>query len=169
MKRPTGHSRSSAARRPFKLRKGVLLLLVVGLVSALSSATALARQDVDTITVTVDIKPGDEPTVMDPRGEGMIPVAVLSDENFDAVTIDPASVRFGANGDEAAPVRTITEDIDQDGDTDLMFLFRAGQANIRCGDTSATLSGRTRAGRAFSGSESFQMEGCDSRDIRSGH
>ncbi len=168
MKRSTGHSKSSAARRPFKLRKGVSLLLV-GLVSALSSIAALAGQDADTITVIVDIKPGDEPTVMDPRGEGMIPVAVLSDDNFDAVTIDPASVRFGANGDEAAPVRTITEDIDQDGDTDRMFLFRAGQANIKCGDTSATLSGRTRGGRPFSGSESFQMEGCDRRVIRSDH
>ena len=119
-----------------------------------------ARQEPEALEVTIDIKPGDEPTVMDPRSEGMIPVAILSSPDFDATSVDPGSVRFGANGDDAAPVRTMTEDIDQDGDTDLMFLFRAPQTNIACGDTSASLTGKTRSGQAIAGSESFNTEGC---------
>ncbi len=119
-----------------------------------------ARQEPEAIEVTIDIKPGDEPTVMDPRSEGMIPVAILSSPDFDATSVDPGSVRFGANGDDAAPVRSMTEDIDQDGDTDLMFLFRAPQTNIACGDTSASLTGKTRSVQAIAGSESFTTEGC---------
>ncbi len=121
-----------------------------------------ARQEPEAIEVTIDIKPGDEPTVMDPRSEGMIPVAILSSPDFDATSVDPGSVRFGANGDDAAPVRSMTEDVDQDGDTDLMFLFRAMQTNIACGDTSASLTGKTRSGQAIAGSESFTTEGCRS-------
>ncbi len=90
----------------------------------------------------------------------MIPVAILSSPDFDATSVDPGTVRFGVNGDEAAPVRSMTEDIDQDGDTDRMFLFRAPQTNISCGDTSASLTGKTRSGQAIAGSESFTTEGC---------
>ena len=135
------------------------VLLIVAM-STLGMALPDARQEPEAIEVTIDIKPGDEPTVMDPRSEGMIPVAILSSPDFDATSVDPGSVRFGANGDEAAPVRSMTEDIDQDGDTDLMFLFRAAQTNIACGDTSASLTGKTRAGQAIAGSESFTTEGC---------
>ena len=138
-------------------RTPALLIVAVG---TLGMALPGAWQEPEAMEVTIDIKPGDEPTVMDPRSEGMIPVAILSTDDFDATSVDPASVRFGANGDDAAPVRSMTEDIDQDGDTDLMFLFRAVQANIKCGDTSASLTGKTRAGQPIAGSESFTTEGC---------
>ena len=137
----------------------VVLLVALGV---LGLAFADAGQEAEGIEVTIDIKPGDEPTVMDPSSEGMVPVAILSSPDFDATTVDPGSIRFGANGDDAAPVRTITEDVDQDGDTDLMFLFRAAQTNIACGHTSASLTGKTRSGQAISGSESFITEGCRS-------
>ncbi len=135
-------------------------VLVMVAICTLGLALPGARQE--PIDVTIDIKPGDEPTVMDPRSEGMIPVAILSSPDFDATSVDPGSVRFGANGDEAAPVRSMTEDVDRDGDTDLMFLFRAPQTNIACGHTSASLTGKTRSGQAITGSESFITEGCRS-------
>ncbi len=138
-------------------RTPVLLIMTM---SMLGLALSGARQEVEVIDVTIDIKPGDEPTVIDPRGEGMIPVAILSSPEFDATSVDPGTVRFGANCDVAAPVRSMTEDIDQDGDTDRMFLFRAPQTNISCGDTSASLTGKTRSGQAIAGFESFTTEGC---------
>ncbi len=143
-----------------RARRTPALLMVA--MSTLGMALPGARQEPEAIEVTIDIKPGDEPTVMDPSSEGMIPVAILSSPDFDATSVDPGSVRFGANGDDAAPVRSMTEDIDQDGDTDLMFLFRAPQTNIACGDTSASLTGKTRSGQAIAGSESFITEGCRS-------
>ncbi len=127
-------------------RTSVLLIMAM---STLVLALPSARQVPEVIDVTIDIKPGDEPTVMDLRSEGMIPVAILSSPDFDATSVDPGTVRFGANGDQAAPVRSMTEDIDQDGDTDLMFLFRAPQTNITCGDSSASLTGNTRSGQAI--------------------
>ena len=136
-----------------------LVLLIVAM-STLGPALPGAHQA--PIDVTIDIKPGDEPTVMDPRSEGMIPVAILSSPNFDATSVDPGTVRFGATGDEAAPVRSMREDVDRDGDTDLRFMFRATQTNITCGDTSASLTGKTRSGQAIAGSESFTTEGCGS-------
>lgn len=144
-------------------RNRTTAVLLVAALSALGLALPGAGQEpAEAIEVTIDIKPGDEPTVMDPSSEGMIPVAILSSPDFDATSVDPGSVRFGANGDDAAPVRTITEDVDQDGDTDIMFLFRARQTNIACGDTSASLTGKTRSGQAIAGSESFITEGCRS-------
>ena len=134
-----------------------LVLLIVAM-STLGPALPGARQA--PIDVTIDIKPGDEPTVMDPSSEGMIPVAILSNPEFDATSVDPDSVRFGARGDEAAPVRSMREDVDRDGDTDQIFMFRAPQTNISCGDTSASLTGQTRSGQAIAGTESFTTEGC---------
>lgn len=138
-------------------RTSVLLIVAM---STLGLALPGARQA--PIDVTIDIKPGDEPTVIDPRSGGMIPVAILSSPEFDATSVDPGTVRFGANGDEAAPVRSMREDIDRDGDTDLLFLFRAPQTHISCGDTSASLTGNTRSGQAIAGTESFTTEGCGS-------
>ena len=121
---------------------------------------AAAGRSAAAITVKIDIKPGDEPTSIDPNSAGMLPVAVLTTDEFDASSVDPASVRFGATGTEAAPFRSALDDVDDDGDKDMMFLFRLQQTGIECGHTSATLKGKTAQGEGIEGSESFKTQGC---------
>jgi hypothetical protein len=89
-------------------------------------------------------------------------VAILTTDSFDASTVDPTTVRFGATGTEAAPVHWALEDVDGDGDTDLILHFNAQEAGIACGDTNALLTGQTVAGMEIEGSDSVSTVGCKS-------
>ena len=113
-----------------------------------------------TPTVSIDIKPGSFPNSINPRSKGVIPVAILTTDTFDATTVDSTTVRFGATGTEAAPVHAALKDVDRDGDTDMILHFRTQDTNIVCGDTSASLSGETFSGEAIEGSDSIRTVGC---------
>lgn len=73
--------------------------------------------------VPIDIKPGSFPNSINLRSRGKIPVAILTTGTFDATTVDPTTVLFGQTGTEAAPVRAALEDVDGDGDTDMILHF----------------------------------------------
>jgi len=112
------------------------------------------------IEVTIDIKPGSFPNSINPRSRGRIRVAVLTTDTFDAATVDPTTVLFGATGTEAAPVHAAPEDVDSDGDTDLILHFNIQAIGIQCGDTSASLTGETFGGQAMQGTDSVNTVGC---------
>lgn len=111
-------------------------------------------------TVAIDIKPGSDPNSINPRSRGVIPVAILTTDTFDAATVDPTTVLFGATGTEVAPAHFALEDVDRDGDTDLILHFNTQQTGIQCGDTSATLAGETFSGQMIEGSDSIKTVGC---------
>jgi len=106
------------------------------------------------------IKPGSPVATINPQSQGMLPVAILSTDEADATLIDPQSVRFGASGTEAAPVRATQGDVDGDGLADLLLLFGTQETGIDCGDTSATLTGRTLDGQSISRSAAIRTVGC---------
>src|SRR5262249_15362893 len=59
------------------------------------------------LPVIIDIKPSptvnpNNPRPINPTATGVVPVAILSTAGFDATTVDPSTVRFGATGTEAA-------------------------------------------------------------------
>ena len=119
----------------------------------------LDQLPVTVITVDIDIKPDDVPNSINPKSKGVIPVAVLTDQNFDATTVDVSTVVFGPAG--APPVHNgHIEDVDGDGDDDLMLHFNTQDTDIQCGDTEATLSGKTLGGEAIEGSDSINTVGC---------
>lgn len=124
------------------------------------AGVAAGQSRAEVIRVTIDVKPGDEPTTIEPKREGMIPVAILTTGEFNATRVDPATVHAGAKGTEAAVFRSASEDIDRDGDTDLLLLFRVQQMGLDCADTSVTLKGKTLDGQAIEGTEAVKMEGC---------
>ncbi|HEV8608841.1 MAG TPA: hypothetical protein VGS98_02060 [Thermoanaerobaculia bacterium] len=110
--------------------------------------------------VAIDIKPGGFPNSINPRSHGRIPVAILTTDSFDATTVDPTTVRFGATGTEAAPIRWALEDGDGDGDTDLILYFSTEATGIECGDTNASLTGETVGGQEIEGLDSVNTVGC---------
>jgi len=112
------------------------------------------------LTVALDIKPGGFPNSINPASKGVIPVAILSDGTFDATTVDPASVRFGANGSEATPVQYALGDVDGDGHLDMILHFANQATGIVCGTTSGVLTGNTFSGQAIRGTDSIQTVGC---------
>jgi hypothetical protein len=110
--------------------------------------------------VTIDIKPGSFPNSINPRSQGVIPVAILTTDTFDATTVDPLSVKFGPAGATESHGRGHIEDVDGDSDLDLVLHFRTQDPGIQCGDTSASLTGNTFDGAAIHGSDSIRTVGC---------
>jgi hypothetical protein len=110
--------------------------------------------------VQIDIKPGSSPNSINPKSNGVIPVAILTTDIFDATTVDPLSVRFGPEGAKEAHNKGHIEDVNHDGEPDLVLHFRTRDTGIKCGDTSASLTGETFDGNPIQGSDTLKTVGC---------
>jgi len=74
----------------------------------------------DPTQVEIDIKPGSYPNSINLDSRGVVPVALLSGDGFNAADIDPAFVMFAG----ASPVHWALEDVDDDGNMDMVLHFR---------------------------------------------
>jgi len=110
--------------------------------------------------VAMDIKPGDVPNTLNLHSRGVIPVAILTTDRFDATSIDVSSLRFGATGEEAAAVRAVLDDVDDDGDTDLLVFFRNQDTGVDCETLFTYLTGVTVVGTEIAGIDSVNVVGC---------
>lgn len=97
---------------------------------------------------------------INPKRHGVIPVAVLTTPDFDATGVNPSSIRFGPAGATEAHGMGHLEDVDADGDMDLVLHFDTASAGIACGDAEASLTGRTVEGQAIIGSDGVLLVGC---------
>ncbi|HJS28330.1 MAG TPA: hypothetical protein VJ768_01820, partial [Anaerolineales bacterium] len=113
-----------------------------------------------TAEVDIDILPGTFPNRIDPGDDGLIPVAILTTDEFDAALIDPLSVKFGPGGAPDSDGIGQIEDIDSDGDLDLVLSFSTQETGIQCGETSAALTGATFAGLMIEGSDTILTARC---------
>ena len=112
------------------------------------------------IPITIDIHPGDFSRPINPRSQGVIPVAILTTNTFDATTVDPATVHFGRTGSEAPAVRSAIQDVDRNGTLDMILFFNTQSTGITCGDTSASLTGKTFSKVPIQGSDAIVTVGC---------
>ena len=113
------------------------------------------------LEIGVDIKPGDDPNDVNPESKGNIPVAILTTEDFDAHLVDPLTVQFGPGAATEFHERWHVEDVDEDGDLDLLFHFKTQETGIACGDSEAELVGETYSGQAIVGTDSITTVGCE--------
>jgi len=74
-------------------------------------------------------KSGDPPNSINCKNQGVIPVAILTTESFDAQTIDANSVEFGPG--KAKAIKAHLDDIDNDGNLDLILHFRTQDVEIQ--------------------------------------
>jgi len=80
----------------------------------------------------------------------VIAVAALTSLGFDASSISPTTVSFAG----ASPTHWALEDVDKDGDLDLILHFRTQETDIPADAAQACLRGKTTA--------STDIQGCDS-------
>jgi hypothetical protein len=135
--------------------------------------------DPATVTITVhsvidaviDIKPGSFPNSINLGSKGVLPVAILSTqktkgelEDFDARLVDVATILFGDSREgygRVRPIRSAFEDVDGDGDLDLILHFDMQQiVRVHALDATsvdAALSAETLGGDA----NGFDLSGID--------
>ena len=136
---------------------------VIFLTSGLNEISTAFSASVFSLQVPIDIKPDSFPNVVNPRSEGVIAVAILTTNDFDATTVDPLSIKFGPNEAVAALDASHTEDVNGDGRLDLVLHFNVQDTGITCGDTAVVLTGTTLDGQPFSSFDSIQTVGCKSK------
>ncbi len=113
--------------------------------------------------VAIDIKPGSDVNPVNCRSRnGVIPIAILTTPDFDATTVDPATISFeGANvafvNQSSGDGQARTEDVDDDGDLDLVLGFRLDETYLTCDATDGVLRGTTIGGDRFVGKDSVRM------------
>ncbi len=108
------------------------------------------------LSVKIDVKPSrctGSLNIVDPQSHFSLPVAILSDGKFDARNVDASTVRFGVRGTEAPGFGMKVQDADGDGDKDMVLYFHIQQTGIRCGTRQVFLTGRTKSGQEFRGTD----------------
>ena len=115
------------------------------------------------IPVAIDIKPGRDPNSINCQNmKEVIAVAIQTTADFDAMIVDHNTVSFeGAtethvNKRSGEPVRH-EEDVDGDGDMDLVFHFRLGDTLLTCESTEGMLVGETFSGIPVEGVDDVRM------------
>lgn len=104
----------------------------------------------------IDIKPGSDPNSIRTSNKGVVPVAILTTESFDATQVDVNTVRFGPGGASEIHENAHLSDVDNDGDIDMVLHFWTQDIGIAAGDTEATLTGETIGGDAFEGTDTLR-------------
>ncbi len=116
------------------------------------------------LQVQIDIKPGSSQNPINLKGNGVIPVAVLSTSTFDATRISLQTVCFG---DAETPSQRIcreahgrlhVQDVNGDRRPDVILHFRIQATGIDIGDTNACLTGKTDRGISFQGCDTVRVK-----------
>ena len=113
--------------------------------------------------IEIDIKPGSYPNSINCQNEnGVITVAALTTDFFDATTTDHTTAVFQTAVEthvnkKTGEARRHEEDIDQDGDMDLLFHFRYTDTDLDCYSQSGTLVAQTYNGETVKGTDTVRM------------
>ena len=111
----------------------------------------------------IDVKPGSDPNSINCNNKSaVITVALLTTETFDALSVDHETVSFESATELHVDKRTgepkrHEEDIDGDGDIDLVFHFLLEETTLTCESTDAVLEGHTFDGLRIRGSDTLRM------------
>jgi hypothetical protein len=112
----------------------------------------------------IDIKPGSNPNSINCHASSeVISVAILTTDDFDATTVDHTATFEGASevhvNRKTGEPRRHEEDVDADGDMDLVLHFRLGDTGLTCDSTEGTVIGVTFDGMGIAGTDAVWIAG----------
>ncbi len=125
----------------------------LGITGFLNDVWVLANAD-GLMPVSIDIKPGSDPNAINSRSRGRIPVAILSNSDFDAPNeVNESSLTFGRTGGEESLAFCAGdgEDVNADGMLDQVCHFDTQDAGFQRGDSEGILRGQTHDGVSIEG------------------
>lgn len=114
----------------------------------------------NTIPVPIDIIPGSSTNPINLKKKGLVPVAILSAADFDALTlVVRSSLTFGRMGDEGSwsHCQNEPQDVDGNGYNDLVCYFRMQDTGFRVGDTMGILLGELTSGQPIEGTDAVRV------------
>jgi hypothetical protein len=118
------------------------------------------------LEVSIDIKPKSDRNSINCLHNPIIAVAILTTStamgdptDFDASTVESFTVVFGPGAASPAHSRAHIEDVDQDGDRDMILHFRQSSTGLQCGDVEACLVGETTDGTSIQGCDAVWTHG----------
>jgi len=114
------------------------------------------------IEVEIDIKPGSKPNSINNNGHGVIPVAILASPDYDVHEIDPASLRLEEvmeikRTGKKEKIMVHFEDVNLDGNDDLVAQFLNIEGAFPEDATTATLTGYLYDGTPIKGTDSIRI------------
>ena len=98
-------------------------------------------------SVEIDIKPGSDPNSINLKSKGVIPVVILGTDEFDAASIDGATVSFGPDGANPVHGEGHLEDVNDDDRLDWVGHFKTQDTGIKSTDVEAVISGEDFIGK----------------------
>ncbi len=113
-----------------------------------------------TRSIDINIIPWSRSNLINLKSNGVIPVAIRTNNNFDATSVSPMSIAFGPNKARPIPGVGRIMNVDADRDFDLVLYFRIKEIGVTCGDTEARLTGVTFDGQLIEGFDSIRVVGC---------
>jgi hypothetical protein len=118
--------------------------------------------------IVIDIKPGNkQETKINPKAKGVVPVALLSSETFDALKVDQSSLTFGATGDEntLAHCQKEGKDVNGDGRPDLVCHFNVDSERSGFDESvvEGVAKGKGADGKRFKGHGHLKVFGAEKR------
>ena len=117
------------------------------------------------LEVVIDFKPGSIVNGFNCQSDhGVLAVAILTTEEFDAREVDHTTVRFGPNGaleahENRFGLKRHEVDVDGDRDLDLLFHFLLAETGLACDDQEAVLTGQTFNGLRIRGVDTIRPGG----------
>jgi hypothetical protein len=116
-----------------------------------SNNSANATQRITVIVpITIDIKPGTYPNIINLRAKGVVPVAIITTSSFSAASALPGSINFAG----ARPLRWAMQDVDRDGDRDMILQFSVTDLKLSSSSAEGVLTGKTLSGVPIEGRDS---------------
>lgn len=110
--------------------------------------------------VGIDIRPNAFPNVINLKSKGTVPVAILSAEDFDALTVDVPTIRLAgasARQKHKGEFKEINKDVNGDGLLDLVIHIEVSELQLDRNSTQAELTAKTQDGTAIRGADAVTI------------